>query len=83
MYLKLGSLFSQTTQTYDCFLRKLYSIDYLLKLKSLLKSVDSNVSIEEIYRLAFGTHYNESNFSKRPLSKMKRDILEELGMILK
>lgn len=64
-------------------LRKLYSIDYLLKLKSLLKSVDSNVSIEEIYRLAFGTHYNESNFSKRPLSKMKRDILEELGMILK
>jgi len=64
-------------------LRRLYSIDYLLKLKGLLKSVDSNVSMEEIYRLAFGTHYNEENFSKRPLSKMKRDILEELGMILK
>ncbi len=64
-------------------LRKLYSIDYLLKLKSLLKSVDSNVSMEEIYRLAFGAHYKEENFSKRPLSKMKRDILEELGMILK
>jgi len=63
-------------------LRKLYSIDYLLKLKSLLRSVDSNVSMEEIYRLAFGTHYNEENFSKRPLSKMKKDILEELGMIL-
>lgn len=63
-------------------LRRLYSIDYLLKLKSLLKSVDSNVSMEEIYRLAFGTHYNDENFSKRPLSKMKKDILEELGMIL-
>ncbi|MBU2973277.1 hypothetical protein [Zobellia sp. B3R18] len=63
-------------------LRKLYSIDYLLKLKGLLKSVDSNVSMEELYRLAFGTHYEEKNFSKRPLSKMKRDILEELGMIL-
>jgi hypothetical protein len=64
-------------------LRRLYSIDYLLKLKSLLKTVDSNVSMEEIYRLAFGTHYNEDNFYKRPLSKMKKDILEELGMILK
>lgn len=63
-------------------LRKLYSIDYLLKLKGLLRSVDSNVSMEEIYRLAFGAHYNIENFSKRPLSKMKRDILEELGMIL-
>lgn len=64
-------------------LRRLYSIDYLFKLKSLLKSVDSNVSMEEIYRLAFGTHYNDENHSKRPLSKMKKDILEELGMILK
>jgi len=63
-------------------LRRLYSLDYLLKLKSLLKSVDSNISMEEIYRLAFGTHYKNENFSKRPLSKMKRDILEELGMIL-
>lgn len=64
-------------------LRRLYSIDYVLKLKSLLKVVDNNVSMEEIYRLAFGTHYEEKNFSKRPLSKMKKDILEELGMILK
>lgn len=63
-------------------LRKLYSIDYLLKLKKLLSYVDSNVSMEEIYRLAFGTHYDEKDFLKRPLSKMKRDILEELGMIL-
>jgi len=64
-------------------LRRLYSVDYLLKLKNLLSSVDSNVSMEELYRLAFGTHYDEKNFLKRPLSKMKRDILEELGMILK
>jgi len=64
-------------------LRRLYSVDYLLKLKGLLSSVDSNVSMEEVYRLAFGTHYQEKNYTKRPLSKMKRDILEELGMILK
>ena len=63
-------------------LRRLYSIDYLVKLKGLLQSVDSNVTMDEIYRLAFGAHYKNENFSKRPLSKMKRDILEELGMIL-
>ena len=63
-------------------LRKLYSIDYLFKLKSLLSAVDSNISMEELYRLAFGAHYDSKDFSKRPLSKMKRDILEELGMIL-
>lgn len=63
-------------------LRRLYSIDYLFKLKGLLTKVDSNVSMEELYRLAFGAHYNQDDFSKRPLSKMKRDILEELGMIL-
>ncbi|WP_179321175.1 hypothetical protein [Winogradskyella helgolandensis] len=62
-------------------LRKLYSVDYLLKLKGLLSTVDNNVSMEELYRLAFGTHVEEKNFIKRPLSKMKRDILKELGII--
>ena len=35
----------------------------------------------EIYRLAFGTHIDETKFDRRPLSKMKKDILEELGII--
>ena len=62
-------------------LKKLYSIDYLVKLRSLLSNVDSNVSMKELYRLAFGVHYEEKNFIKRPLSKMKKDILKELGIV--
>ena len=63
-------------------LKKLYSVDYLIKLKNLLSEVDSNISMQEIYRLAFGTHYRTEDFHKRPLSKMKKDILTELNMIL-
>ncbi|WP_405250473.1 hypothetical protein [Dokdonia sp. Asnod3-C12] len=62
-------------------LRKLYSVDYLIKLRGLLSKVDQKISNEEIYRLAFGTSFNEKDFQKRPLSRMKRDILEELGML--
>lgn len=40
-----------------------------------------NLSKEEVYRLAFGAHLSEDKFDRRPLSKMKRDILTELGII--
>lgn len=40
-----------------------------------------NLSKEEVYRLAFGTHLTEDKFDRRPLSKMKRDILTELGIV--
>lgn len=62
-------------------LRKLYSPSYLLKLRTLLSEADQKISIEELYRLAFGTHINEVDFHKRPLSKMKKDILMELGVV--
>lgn len=62
-------------------LRKLYSPRYLLQLRTLLKKADQSISIEELYRLAFGTHINEADFHKRPLSKMKKDILKELNII--
>ena len=38
-------------------------------------------SKEELYRLAFGTELDSSKFNLRPLSKFKRDILEELKII--
>jgi len=49
-------------------IKKLYSIQYLLKLKRMLRTVDQNISLEELYRLAFGTYINELDFHKRPLS---------------
>lgn len=61
-------------------LRDVYSDKYLEMLKkNILKG--TSTSDEEIYRLAFGTHIDETKFDRRPLSKMKRDILEELGIL--
>lgn len=61
-------------------LRDTYSITYLEILKkNILKG--TNISEKEIYRLAFGTHIDEDKFDRRPLSKMKKDILKELGII--
>lgn len=60
-------------------IRDVYSIDYLEMVKK--KILLNNISDEEIYRLAFGTHIEEDKFDRRPLSKMKKDILKELGII--
>src|SRR5690606_8661748 len=61
-------------------LRDIYSEKYLEMLKkNILKG--TSTSDEEIYRLAFGTYIDEANFNRRPLSKMKKDILEELGIL--
>lgn len=59
-------------------IKNIYSDTYLEKLNGLL---GSTVSYDEIYRLAFGTYIEESKFDKRPLSRMKRDILKELDII--
>lgn len=61
-------------------LRDVYSEKYLEMLKkNILKG--TSTSDEEIYRLAFGTYIDETKFDRRPLSKMKKDILEELGIL--
>lgn len=61
-------------------LKDVYSDNYLQMLKdNILKN--TAISEEEIYRLAFGTDIEEARFDRRPLSKMKKDILEELGII--
>lgn len=36
---------------------------------------------EEIYRFIFSNYLNEENLSKRPLSKLTRDIAEELNLL--
>ncbi|WP_119789576.1 hypothetical protein [Flavobacterium anhuiense] len=56
-----------------------YSESYLSILAGQYKGLA--ISEDEIYRLAFGTYNNEDLFDRRPLSRMKRDILAELGII--
>ncbi|GGD26382.1 hypothetical protein [Flavobacterium orientale] len=61
-------------------IRDVYSDSYLQKLSTLYKGI---ISQDEVYRLAFGVYIEEAKFEKRPLSKMKKDILIELGIITK
>ncbi|MEN5379080.1 hypothetical protein [Sphingobacterium kitahiroshimense] len=60
-------------------IRDVYSPHYLINLKKTLTK--ANISEDEIYQLAFGAYINEDLFDRRPLSRMKRDILGELGIL--
>jgi len=65
----------------DLFMmRYKYSNKYLEELEKMTKG---KFTKEELYRLAFGTEINSVNFENRPLSKLKKDILIELGIIKK
>lgn len=33
---------------------------------------------DELYRIAFGNYYNEDDFDKRPLSKLTKDVVDQL-----
>ncbi len=60
--------------------RQYFSDKYLTILKTnLLRGII--VSKEDLYRIVFGTEYDESYFINRPFSKFKNDILKELGII--
>lgn len=64
-----------------CKIKYAYSESYLTILASQFKGL--SISENEMYRLAFGTYNDETLFDRRPLSRMKRDILIELGIIKK
>lgn len=62
-------------------IRQIYSDSYLENLFKMMNKKEVIISNEEMYRLAFSTQLNEYKFKERPLSRMKRDILKELGII--
>ncbi|PSK89890.1 hypothetical protein [Taibaiella chishuiensis] len=53
-------------------LKRKYNKKYLTDLGSLL---DKRLTQKDVYRVLFGVEYEDENFSNRPLSKLKRDIL--------
>jgi hypothetical protein len=58
-------------------LRYKYSENYIdVLLNKTFK--DLPISKEEIYRMVFGIEINEEDYHKRPFSKFKKDIIEEL-----
>lgn len=57
-------------------LRYKYSENYI---KILIENTFNGImSKEEIYRLVFGIEINENDYHKRPFSKFKHDIIDEL-----
>lgn len=62
-----------------------YPAGYLKQLMHdvLKKAVDNGqtLTLEEVYRMLFGVELKEEKFLNRPLSKMKHDILHEMGVI--
>ena len=53
-------------------LRRKYNKSYLTSLGKLL---NTKLTEKEVYRIMFGVEYEDENFHKRPLSKLKKDLL--------
>ncbi len=50
--------------------------------EELFKTYGSlGLKYDEVYRIVFGVYYTENDFTKRPFSKLKKDILKELNII--
>lgn len=54
-------------------LKRKYNKSYL---KSLGKLLDARLTEKEVYRFMFGVEYEDEKFYKRPLSKLKKDLLD-------
>lgn len=61
-----------------------YPSGYLKQLfDDVLKDSKRKLSRSEIYRMLFGAEMDSSHFLDRPLSKLKHDILVEIGVLAK
>lgn len=59
-----------------------YTKDYIKELfEKVLKDGKGVLSVGDVYRILFGTEINEDAFLDRPLSKMKYDLLKNMGII--
>lgn len=54
-------------------LKKKYNKTYL---NNLAKLLGTSLKEKDVYRIIFGVEYDDENFYKRPLSKLKKDILK-------
>ncbi|MDP8209746.1 MAG: hypothetical protein P9M05_02975 [Candidatus Stygibacter australis] len=59
--------------------KRLHPDGYLKAVQNIFR--EANLSMEELYRLAFGNYCSEKELGNRPLSKLTRDIALELGLI--
>ncbi len=87
-FLKLFKIEEIYNAHIDCEVKDLYTFATKYSdtyLQSLLGQIGIyfRLSQEDAYRILFGTEFDSKNDNNRPLSKLKRDLLEELGVIHK
>lgn len=62
--------------------RDAYPTGYLKQLfDDVLKASKRKLSRSEVYRMLFGAEFDNSHFLERPLSKLKHDILVDIGVL--
>ncbi len=78
---KLNDIMSaHSEELKDLFaIRYKFSERYFLELFNTYKTL--GLDRKEIYRIVFGTEFENMDFGKRPFSKLKKDILSELTII--
>lgn len=78
---RLNEIFSaHSEELKDIFnIRHRFSQRYLIELVEKYEKLD--LDYDDIYLIVFGTYSKEAEFSKRPFSKIKKDILIELGIL--
>jgi len=77
-YFKLDKLYAQHKDVVLELLvkRTIYSKSYIAELKKNFHFTD-----DEIYRFLFCNYKDSDDFNKRPLSKLIKDISNELGLL--
>lgn len=78
---KINEIYSEHGDIISEVYRKRYicSDKYLEILQRQFPALGKSKS--ELYRFAFGNYYDETEFNKRPFSKLARDVAEQLGLI--
>lgn len=59
-----------------------YPADYLKTLFSMMNEDNKwNLTRQEVYRILFGVEFDSEKFLDRPFSKLKHDLLKQIGVI--
>jgi hypothetical protein len=76
---KLKELYEESHNTEIADIIRKHSVSNGRYLEMLNEAFPNLGSFEELYRIAFGNYYSEDALEKRPLSKLVRDIVEQLA----
>jgi len=77
---KISSLYSQHKDYVEEILNNAIIYGDTMTRELLEQYSDMFSTQEEIFRMVFGNYVDPKDFSKRPLSKLTHDLLEELGI---